>query len=94
MQISDVSNHARARMQQRGVPPVLIELLDAYGATQHDHRGAEVLYFDKAARRRLQQAEGRDVYRAVEPKLNVYAVVARDGRLVTVGRRDHRINRC
>jgi hypothetical protein len=94
MQISDVSNHARARMQQRGVPPVLIELLDVYGATQYDHCGAAVRYFNKAARRRLEAGEGRAVYRAVEAKLNVYAVVARDGCLVTVGRRDHRINRC
>jgi hypothetical protein len=94
MPISDVSNHAQARMQQRGVPPpLLLELLDAYGATQYDHHGAAVRYFDKAARRRLQQAEGSEVYRAVETKLNVYAVVARDGCLVTVGRRDHRIIR-
>jgi hypothetical protein len=53
-----------------------------------------VLYFNKAARRKLRHSEGAEVYRAVEAKLNVYAVVARDGRLVTVGRRDHRINRC
>ena len=50
-------------------------------------------YFDKAARRRLRQAEGSEVYRAVEAKLNVYAVIARDGCLVTVARRDHRIIR-
>lgn len=93
MPISDVSSHAQARMQQRGVTPRLLDLLDAYGATQYDHRGAQVRYFNKAARRRLQRIEGADVYRAVEAKLNVYAVVARDGCLVTVGRRDHRINR-
>ena len=93
MYISNVSNHARARMQQRGVTPVLLELLDAYGVTQYDHRGAQVRYVNKAARRRLQRAEGRELYRAVEAKLNVYAVVASDGCLVTVGRRDHRINR-
>jgi hypothetical protein len=94
MPIADVSNHAHTRMQQRGVTRGLLELLDAYGATQHDHRGAEVRYFNKAARRKLRAAEGAAIYRAVEAKLNVYAVVARDGRLVTVGRRDHRINRC
>jgi len=94
MPIADVSNHAQARMQQRGVTPGLLDLLDAYGATQYDHKGAEVRFFNKAARRKLQHAEGADVYRAVEAKLNVYAVVARDGCLVTVGRRDHRINRC
>ena len=90
---NEVSSHARARMQQRGVTPAVIDLLDAYGATAYDHRGAAVRYFDKAARRKLRAAEGADVYRAVEAKLNVYAVVARDGCLVTVGRRDHRINR-
>ena len=94
MPISDVSPHARTRMQQRAVTPGLLELLDAYGATQYDHRGGRVRYFDKAARRRLQQSEGVDVYKAVETKLNVYAVVARDGCLITVGRRDQRINRC
>jgi len=94
MPISDVSNHAQTRMQQRGVTPRLLDLLDAYGATQYDHRGAKILYFNKAARRKLRHFEGAEVYRAVEAKLNVYAVVARDGRLVTVGRRDHRINRC
>lgn len=93
MLISDVSTHAQTRMQQRGVTPVLLELLDAYGATEYDHRGAAMRYFNKAARRRLQHAEGKDVYRAVEAKLNVYAIVARDGCLITVGRRDHRINR-
>lgn len=93
MLISDVSSHAQTRMQQRGVTPILLDLLDAYGATEYDHRGAAMRYFNKAARRRLQHAEGKDVYRAVEAKLNVYAIVARDGCLITVGRRDHRINR-
>ena len=94
MPISDVSNHAQTRMQQRGVTPGLLDLLDAYGATQYDHRGAEVRYFNKAARRKLRDSEGAEVYRAVEAKRNVYAVVAHDGCLVTVGRRDRRINRC
>jgi hypothetical protein len=94
MSISAVSNHARARMQQRGVKAGILELLYAYGATQHDHHGAEVRYFDKAGRRRMQKEVGAAVYRAMEAKLNVYAVVARDGCLVTVGHRNHRINRC
>ena len=93
MPISDFSPHARTRMQQRAVTPGVLELLDAYGATQYDHHGGRVRYFDKAARRRLQQSEGAHVYRAVESKLNVYAVVARDGCLVTVGRRIRRITR-
>jgi hypothetical protein len=93
MPINDVSTHAQTRMQQRGVTPGLLELLDAYGATQYDHRGAAVRYFNKAARRKLRHFEGAETYRAIEAKLNVYAVVARDGCIVTVGRRDQRINR-
>jgi hypothetical protein len=94
MSINAISHHAQARMQQRGVKPGVLDLLYAYGAIQYDHRGAEVRYFDKAGRRRLQKEVGAAVYRAMEAKLNVYAVVARDGCLVTVGHRSHRINRC
>ena len=93
MTMNGVSHHAHARMQQRGVTASLLDLLDTYGVSQHDQRGAELRYFNKAARRRLIAAEGADVYRSVERKLNVYAVVAGDGCLVTVGRRDRRINR-
>ena len=94
MQIGDVSNHARARMQQRCIGAATLDLLFQYGRERHDHRGSTIIYLDQAARRKLRHAEGAEVYRAVETKLNVYAVVARDGCLITVGRRDHRINRC
>ena len=89
----EVSSHARARMQQRGIKPDLLQLLAAYGAKEHDHRGSELRYFNKAARRRLRNAEGPEVYRAIESKLDVYAVIARDGCVVTVGHRDKRIAR-
>lgn len=93
MPINDVSAHAQTRMQQRGITPGLLQLLAAYGAKEHDHHGGELRYFSKAARRRLLCAEGPQVYRAVESKLDIYAVVARDGCVVTVGHRDRRIRR-
>jgi len=86
-----LSTHARTRMQQRGVGPGVLDLLLDYGATTHDHRGAEVLFFDKAARRRLLRAAGRATYQAVEGKLDAYAVVAGDGAVITVGRRGRRL---
>lgn len=88
-----VSTHAQTRMQQRGIKPDLLHLLAAYGAKEHDHKGSELRYFNKAARRRLRNAEGAGVYRAIESKLDVYAVIARDGCVVTVGHRDKRIAR-
>ncbi len=93
MSISQVSAHAQARMQQRGITPDLLRLLADYGATTHDHQGAELRYFNKSSRQRLLSNEGRRVYRAVESKLDVYAVVALDGCVVTVGHRDRRIPR-
>jgi hypothetical protein len=93
MPLTEVSQHAQARMQQRGITPGLLQLLAAYGDKAHDHHGGQLRYFSKAARRRLLAHEGAAVYRAIESKLDVYAVITLDGCVVTVGRRDKRITR-
>ena len=51
--------HANVRSQQRGIPPIVVDLLFQFGHRQHDHAGAEIVYFDRRSRKRL---EGR--YRA------------------------------
>ena len=87
-----VSTHAQERLQQRAIPPLVIELLEEFGSPIRSH-GAERLIFDKAARRRLtRHLGGPRSLRMVEPWLDVYAVVADDGRLVTAAqqRRHHR----
>ncbi|MCZ2114854.1 MAG: hypothetical protein LC131_13645 [Anaerolineae bacterium] len=85
-----LTEHARARMQQRAIPPVVVAALVAYGRGEHDHRGATVLYFNKAARRRLAR---KQLDRALERHLDAYAVVTGDGEVITVGHRDKRIRR-
>ena len=85
----DVVAHAK----KRGITPGLLQLLAAYGDKAHDHHGGQLRYFSKAARRRLLAHEGAAVYRAIESKLDVYAVITLDGCVVTVGRRDKRITR-
>lgn len=72
--------HARARMQQRGIPPAAIEALLDDGRSAPAGRGCEVLFFDKAARK------GGHFRRT-------YAVFASDGAMVTVGHRYRRIPR-
>ena len=47
-----LSNHARIRMQQRGIPRLIVDWLAAYGEIDHQ-RGAEVFYFNGKARRAL-----------------------------------------
>jgi hypothetical protein len=85
--------HAEARMQQRGIALSTLDSLLAYGSEAHDHRGATIVYFDRKARTRLLKVSGRLAYRAMEKQLDVYAVVAADGEVVTVGRRLRRIPR-
>lgn len=61
METDLMSGHATARVQQRGIPSLIVDWLLIYGATAFDHRGAEVRYFDHAARRRLEKEFGRQV---------------------------------
>jgi hypothetical protein len=91
--VVEVSHHAEARMQQRGITRSALSSLLDYGATAHDHRGSTIIYFDKKARTRLLLASGRAAYQRLEKQLDTYAVVACDGAVVTVGHRNRRIPR-
>lgn len=50
-----LTDHARTRMRQRAIPLLAVEALLAYGRSEHDHRNGAILFFDKAARRRLER---------------------------------------
>lgn len=91
--MTHMTRHAQVRMQQRGITMQTLESLLDCGAVAYDHRGATIVYFDRKAKSRVQRIAGRQAYRAMEKQLNVYAVVAHDGAVVTVGRRDRRIPR-
>ena len=87
-----VSRHAKARMQQRGIAPSAVDCLLDFGREHHDHRGAVVVVLDRAATRRLvrfapARAGGLDALRGL------YAVVASDGCVCTVGHRTRRLRR-
>lgn len=91
--LSPLTTHARARMQQRGIPANVLELLLDYGREAHDHRGGRVVRFDKRSRRRVLREIGSDHYRRVERHLNAYAVLASDDAIVAVGHRVARLPR-
>lgn len=82
-----ISKHASQRMQQRGVPPLVVNWLLDYGRACHDHCHGIVYYFDKRSRRALQRAAGRRVVARLADYLDCYAVVSEEGTLVTVGHR-------
>ena len=85
------TRHARARMQQRGIPPALVDHVLRYGREVHDHHGAVVVLIDRAAEGRLRRdgvAQGAEVERL----RGVYVVVPTDGTVLTVGHRTRRLH--
>ncbi len=88
-----LTRHASHRMQQRNIPPVVIDWLIGFGTSEYDHRGGEIRYFDKRARRQLNSEIGGQVVRRLEEFLNTYLVLGSDGHVITVGHRTQRINR-
>jgi hypothetical protein len=89
----NLSHHAGRRLQQRALPPFVVDLLMGFGAAERCG-GAERFFFDKAARKRLRDHfGGKRGLRLVEPFLDTYAVVADDGTVVTVAHRTGRVHR-
>lgn len=90
---NSISIHAKARLQQRAISMPVLDCLLNFGSKVHDHRGAEILFFDRRARDRVRHAVGEKEFKCVQAKLNSYAVVAVDGLVLTVGHRTKRIRR-
>jgi hypothetical protein len=85
--------HAEQRLQQRAIPAFVVELLERCGTSMRCG-GADRLYFDKAAKKRLRQhLGGSRGLRLIEPWINVYAVIGDNGRVVTVAHQSARHQR-
>lgn len=82
--------HSEIRQQQRGVPPIIVDLLIRFGNREHDARGGEVLYFDKKSKKKVETYVG-GLFGKLNEHMGAYAVIA-SGKLVTVGSRYKRIN--
>ena len=87
-----MTHHASKRMQQRGIPESVLPLLFEYGEEEYDHHGTMLLYFNKRARQRLARAVPHDELKQIQGALKAYAVLDKDGAIVTVGHRTQRIN--
>lgn len=86
--MNNMTQHAQARSQQRGIPPFVAELIMDYGQCIRRH-GADVHFIDKAGRKALKRELGTKIYARIEDQLNIY-VVARD-EVITVAHRVKRI---
>jgi hypothetical protein len=86
-----ITRHAEIRSQQRAIPHLILDWLRTYGAADHDGRGAEIRYFDKGSRKKLEQDVGSQVVSRLKPLLESY-IIECQGVVVTVGRRYKRIS--
>lgn len=86
-----LTEHASVRMQQRNVPPLILQWLADHGARSYDGHGAQICHFDKRAVRRLERAYGREVVRKLQCFLDCYCVLAEDEVVVTAGHRYARV---
>ncbi len=87
-----LTTHASKRVQQRAIPPVMIEWLMRFGV-QRWSRGASVYEFDKDSRRRLRRHLGQRLFASVEQWLGAYIVVGGEQQMVTAGWRQRRRHR-
>lgn len=87
---ADLTLHGALRLQQRAIPIFVIELLERCGSEMRCG-GADRLFFDKAAKKRLKQHLGGDrALQLVEKYMGVYAILGDNGRVVTVAHRSKR----
>jgi hypothetical protein len=87
------TQHSSTRAQQRGIPPLIVNWLLAYGEEEYDQHGARLVFFSKRSRKSLEHEAGDAIVRRLSEFMDVYAVVSRDGQLVTCGHRTKKINR-
>jgi hypothetical protein len=87
------SRHAKQQKQRRGLSTTTVNLLLLYGSMTHDHRGAELYHFDKAALRHLERDWGTAVAHQADRLQRTFAVCSTDGTVITVGHRYKRIRR-
>lgn len=84
------TKHGRIRRQQRSITPLVVDWLVAYGRSVRKH-GADLYFFDKAARRALERDIGALAYRRLADQLDAYVVLSDQGTVITTGWRTERV---
>jgi hypothetical protein len=87
--MNDLTHHAAIRSQQRGIPPLIVNLVMSYGK-MIQRRGSSVYFLDKLTRRNLKKEIGSIAYKRLDDLLDAN-VVANDRAVVTIGKHFKRL---
>lgn len=90
MKLGIISSHARMSMKRRGIPPLALETLFAYGRIEHDQRGSRVVYFSSVGKAALSKSLPA---KQIDRWADMYAVLDAQNEVITVGYRTNRIRR-
>lgn len=82
-----VTQHARARMQQRAISNDLLEKLLDFGEIKFNGNGTEIVTFPKRVIKKLKTVLPHREFVDLERHMKIYAVLTTDDELVTVGHR-------
>lgn len=85
-----LTQHAKSRVQQRGIPPLALDLLLQFGRCERAGGGALKVYLDKKGRRRLQAYAG-PLSALLREYLDIYAIVSEQDEVITVAHRRTRL---
>lgn len=87
-----LTKHARDRMQQRGIPQLVVDCLVRFGRCEPCSDGASKYYLDKKSRHELNVYAGRFADQLSE-LLDVFVVVGSDSSVITAAHREKRIRK-
>jgi len=90
--LNPMTNHAIARSQQRGIPPLVVDLLLQFGSEEPAGDGATKVFLDKQGKRRVRAYAG-PLARSIEPILDTYIVLGPQSEVITVGHRTEHLRR-
>jgi acid phosphatase class B len=79
------TDHAKQRMQQRGIPELAVELINLYGRTEHSE-GGRIRYLDQRARKKVQKVV-LALANNIEKLEAMYYVEGEESVVVTAGHR-------
>lgn len=86
--------HAKARAQQRGIPPLIDHWLDEFGEMEYDGHGGVIRFFSHASVRAMEREFGSAPVRKLAEYFRAYKVESsHDGQVFTIGHRCKHINR-
>lgn len=89
---NSITKHASDRMQQRGIPQLVIDCLVRFGRCEPCGGGASKYYLDKKSRHDIDVYAGQFASHLAE-HLDIYVVISSDSSVITTAHRNKRIRK-